>query len=69
MIPVELPGLGAPMVTPLRVMVTTVFELMVLLVVRTTEVEPNAELLHEVVQPDVAARIVGVTPSAKKPVG
>ena len=62
MIPVALPALGAPIVTPPRVTVMLLGG-MAAPAVRTTELEPVAALVN------VLVTGVGVTPDAKKSTG
>ena len=64
-IPVALPALGAPIVTPPRVTVMLLGG-MAAPAVRTTELEPVAALVNVLV-PVVTG--VGVTPDAKKSTG
>jgi len=63
-IPVEVPAVGAPMVTPPKVMVMAPL-MAVLPTVNTTDVAPVGALVLTV----LGAMMEGVTPGAKKPEG
>ena len=65
-IPVVLPVLGNPMVTPPRVTENSVFWAKVVAVVSITEVAPKAETAERLL---CAGVMVGVTPPKKNPLG
>ena len=64
--PVVLPEVDDPMVTPPRVTVTSTFLAIVVATVRITEVAPKAETAEKLLD---AAVMVGVTPPKKNPLG
>ena len=64
-IPVEVPAVGAPMVTPPKVMVMAPLGMAAPPTVNTTDVAPVGALVLTV----LGAMMEGVTPGAKKPEG